>query len=101
MTVRKTSSANATVMMMWLVTVKAYGIMPITLSTRMNMKIENTSGKNFMFILRSEEHTSELQSLTNLVCRLLLEKKNQFKRHYYNTEAHYNLKPRTDDRYYY
>src|SRR5437016_6382259 len=28
-------------------------------------------------ILRSEEHTSELQSLTNLVCRLLLEKKNE------------------------
>src|SRR5437016_7209550 len=27
--------------------------------------------------LRSEEHTSELQSLTNLVCRLLLEKKKQ------------------------
>src|SRR5438093_9434953 len=26
---------------------------------------------------RSEEHTSELQSLTNLVCRLLLEKKNE------------------------
>src|SRR5438093_3985189 len=27
------------------------------------------------FRIRSEEHTSELQSLTNLVCRLLLEKK--------------------------
>src|SRR5438093_10349627 len=27
--------------------------------------------------IRSEEHTSELQSLTNLVCRLLLEKKNK------------------------
>src|SRR5262249_60616606 len=26
-------------------------------------------------LTRSEEHTSELQSLTNLVCRLLLEKK--------------------------
>src|SRR5437016_6739343 len=26
-------------------------------------------------VTRSEEHTSELQSLTNLVCRLLLEKK--------------------------
>src|SRR5258706_6127455 len=26
-------------------------------------------------VSRSEEHTSELQSLTNLVCRLLLEKK--------------------------
>src|SRR5690606_40889689 len=28
------------------------------------------------FVLRSEEHTSELQSRENLVCRLLLEKKN-------------------------
>src|SRR5262245_62479169 len=28
---------------------------------------------------RSEEHTSELQSLRHLVCRLLLEKKNQRK----------------------
>src|SRR5438093_1931589 len=27
--------------------------------------------------IRSEEHTSELQSLTNLVCRLLLEKKKE------------------------
>src|SRR5258706_16434662 len=29
---------------------------------------------------RSEEHTSELQSLTNLVCRLLLEKKKKKRR---------------------
>src|SRR2546425_9091594 len=28
---------------------------------------------------RSEEHTSELQSLAYLVCRLLLEKKNKFR----------------------
>src|SRR2546427_6818603 len=28
-------------------------------------------------VLRSEEHTSELQSQSNLVCRLLLEKKKQ------------------------
>src|SRR5438093_3324111 len=34
---------------------------------------------------RSEEHTSELQSLTNLVCRLLLEKKKKTKRHSSNT----------------
>src|SRR5438093_10361000 len=33
-------------------------------------KVLNLSGDS-----RSEEHTSELQSLTNLVCRLLLEKK--------------------------
>src|SRR2546430_10377146 len=29
--------------------------------------------------VRSEEHTSELQSQSNLVCRLLLEKKNPYK----------------------
>src|SRR5437016_8469213 len=32
------------------------------------------------FGVRSEEHTSELQSLTNLVCRLLLEKKKKKKK---------------------
>src|SRR2546430_10244407 len=31
-------------------------------------------------VLRSEEHTSELQSQSNLVCRLLLEKKNGLRR---------------------
>src|SRR2546430_15367293 len=31
--------------------------------------------------VRSEEHTSELQSQSNLVCRLLLEKKNTFMTH--------------------
>src|SRR5438093_6845225 len=44
---------------------------------------------------RSEEHTSELQSLTNLVCRLLLEKKkikpikpamSKTKSHIYNSD---------------
>src|SRR5688572_31061232 len=30
------------------------------------------------FVERSEEHTSELQSQSNLVCRLLLEKKNAY-----------------------
>src|SRR5437016_10016309 len=46
----------------------------------------DSSSLNFIFVQkaggsavisqpRSEEHTSELQSLTNLVCRLLLEKK--------------------------
>src|SRR5438270_5993171 len=32
---------------------------------------------------RSEEHTSELQSQSNLVCRLLLEKKKNIKSQYY------------------
>src|SRR2546427_4684646 len=33
------------------------------------------SGSHDASIMRSEEHTSELQSQSNLVCRLLLEKK--------------------------
>src|SRR5688500_19231382 len=37
---------------------------------------EKKAPKNFQFVTeRSEEHTSELQSPCNLVCRLLLEKK--------------------------
>src|SRR5688572_31710529 len=34
---------------------------------------------------RSEEHTSELQSQSNLVCRLLLEKKKKKKKQTYKT----------------
>src|SRR5436309_11512962 len=33
------------------------------------------------WLARSEEHTSELQSRENLVCRLLLEKKKKYKQH--------------------
>src|SRR5437016_6644261 len=40
-----------------------------------------------VIIARSEEHTSELQSLTNLVCRLLLEKKK--KQHNNTTFKHH------------
>src|SRR2546427_9016796 len=39
---------------------------------------------------RSEEHTSELQSQSNLVCRLLLEKKKK------NTKNHLQLKESTE-----
>src|SRR2546430_12651681 len=34
---------------------------------------------------RSEEHTSELQSQSNLVCRLLLEKKKELSQHFVTT----------------
>src|SRR2546430_12999661 len=36
---------------------------------------------------RSEEHTSELQSQSNLVCRLLLEKKNTTPDKYYRNDT--------------
>src|SRR5258708_28378720 len=41
---------------------------------------------------RSEEHTSELQSPDHLVCRLLLEKKNQQKRTRTERHAHLNAR---------
>src|SRR2546430_10729172 len=42
---------------------------------------------------RSEEHTSELQSQSNLVCRLLLEKKNKTTQP--QPHSHPHLSPRT------
>src|SRR5437763_3905345 len=39
--------------------------------------------------IRSEEHTSELQSPMYLVCRLLLEKKNMFNKFYQTIKKHY------------
>src|SRR5690554_2517591 len=38
--------------------------------------IHKSQGSEYDDVLRSEEHTSELQSRPHLVCRLLLEKKN-------------------------
>src|SRR5688572_32422633 len=39
--------------------------------------VDQHAVENAILFRRSEEHTSELQSQSNLVCRLLLEKKNQ------------------------
>src|SRR2546426_9210843 len=43
---------------------------------------------------RSEEHTSELQSPCNLVCRLLLEKKKKTKK----TNLNYDKKKRSEEK---
>src|SRR2546430_11044899 len=41
-----------------------------------DFNVAGTAGQNYGWHrMRSEEHTSELQSQSNLVCRLLLEKK--------------------------
>src|SRR5260221_3491821 len=40
-----------------------------------SFKVRSTSSGRERFTSRSEEHTSELQSHSDLVCRLLLEKK--------------------------
>src|SRR2546421_3479309 len=47
--------------------------------------------------LRSEEHTSELQSRSDIVCRLLLEKKKAYK-HQYTNRAGACVAPRGERR---
>src|SRR5436309_7750503 len=47
---------------------------PLSLSA--NFTASAPAGGSYLASVRSEEHTSELQSRENLVCRLLLEKKN-------------------------
>src|SRR5256885_5920872 len=47
-----------------------------------------------MKVLRSGEHTSELQSPCNLVCRLLLEKKKNSKPNSQRLTPHVLLRPR-------
>src|SRR5438477_3635330 len=48
------------------------------------------------FSSRSEEHTSELQSHVNLVCRLLLEKKNERTAATRDRKAMHNALPKLD-----
>src|SRR2546425_8797550 len=50
---------------------------PALLDKANNPKVTE-GGPGYVAAYRSEEHTSELQSLAYLVCRLLLEKKKQY-----------------------
>src|SRR5690242_21326663 len=50
--------------------------MPLILGTELADAMREDFPEIKVILIRSEEHTSELQSHVNLVCRLLLEKKN-------------------------
>src|SRR5256885_5242191 len=59
-------------------TLSLHDALPIwtaTAGTPLPERINNSMSLGSGLVLRSEEHTSELQSPCNLVCRLLLEKK--------------------------
>src|SRR2546430_3082574 len=59
-------------------TLSLHDALPISRSlscSRSYSSLIRESRKTYEVFLRSEEHTSELQSQSNLVCRLLLEKK--------------------------
>src|SRR5215475_7073204 len=58
--------------------IKKAGVLRVGVLANAPWLVENTSGSGDTWsgpAWRSEEHTSELQSRENLVCRLLLEKK--------------------------
>src|SRR5438874_5110888 len=69
-------------------TLSLHDALPISLEPQVSQlrgdKLMTTLSRSLLFVLlalpvpakRSEEHTSELQSRRDLVCRLLLEKKN-------------------------
>src|SRR5437016_10414024 len=61
-------------------------IRPYPVTTPSPRYFSSASPKSTERCVRSEEHTSELQSLTNLVCRLLLEKKKQTRKNKHCSE---------------
>src|SRR5690242_20768109 len=61
----------------------APGVRPHLVHPRLRgLRAAGRPGHGARLVLRSEEHTSELQSHVNLVCRLLLEKKKKKKKKY-------------------
>src|SRR5688572_31807499 len=61
-----------------------------------HLDVTITPQSAYSFANRSEEHTSELQSQSNLVCRLLLEKKKQKKNSNHTDRLHcYNYRSYT------
>src|SRR2546425_4930038 len=80
---------------------------PLWATSRIRLEIAATRGRKttgtttmFWITRRSEEHTSELQSLAYLVCRLLLEKKKIKKKVSADRPSLYALGVRRDDQSY-
>src|SRR5258706_16409107 len=61
----KTLTASAGARCIWIVELESFS----------TIQMQRAPADAVRVLPRSEEHTSELQSLTNIVCRLLLEKK--------------------------
>src|SRR6266581_3467783 len=60
-------------------TLSLHDALPISISSRTSVRYDASTTPISLLpsVLRSEEHTSELESPVHLVCRLLLEKKKQ------------------------
>src|SRR5256885_9018642 len=57
----------------------------------LRLRLRSSFLARFEAIVRSEEHTSELQSPCNLVCRLLLEKKKKQNKSLYTIMMFYHI----------
>src|SRR5436309_12433826 len=83
-------------------TLSLHDALPISLAVAALLAVAPARAQDYAGVLaaadrtdaRSEEHTSELQSRENLVCRLLLEKKKKNKRKH-NTTTKTNHKSNT------
>ena len=62
------------------------------------LNLHRLSNDELLDLLRSEEHTSELQSPDQLVCRLLLEKQKQLNIDYITNTIHRSSKLRQVDK---
>src|SRR5437588_4221625 len=60
--------------------ITAAGLGPRTINRVLPRAARNSAREDTVSAARSEEHTSELQSHSDLVCRLLLEKKKKQKK---------------------
>src|SRR2546427_1873624 len=60
-------------------------------SIRSRAVTRGSTQRRAFFDSRSEEHTSELQSQSNLVCRLLLEKKKKIINQHLHVQHHQHL----------
>src|SRR5690554_7075430 len=70
-TARSSGASSSTIIASWSLSSSVVGIRCLAASTWMIVPVRYDPVKK----MRSEEHTSELQSRPHLVCRLLLEKK--------------------------
>src|SRR5256886_7669572 len=74
------------------------GVLPSRVRTAIGVMVEDGQvARARSASQRSEEHTSELQSQSNLVCRLLLEKKNKYITHVSLNVYNPNIKRRLSD----
>src|SRR2546430_6397521 len=71
------------------IAMKVQGVTPAYVKEIHDLGMKPTVDEFVGMRVRSEEHTSELQSQSNIVCRLLLEKKN--KHSLKDSRSHYRV----------